>query len=431
MKLFSELIRNGHAWSLQGSYGRTAKALIEAGWLDQEGNILKELNDAEATSENVKEEQDRDYTASQKSEIKKIAAFEKGDTAEQTVDKDYELKVKGLSDYNLAEMLADYEANEKGLATLSFNEYKEDALKSVKSSRDAAEKKLLKFIGTPAVLDWKKAFKEMEDSEVKFAGEKDLYVEWKEGKMAWEKKEKFTATSEEEKLKQMDGVGGEEEKGQVGKEAGLHCERCGGSLATETAYCVDCIKAMAAGKTASKKTAATPVEIIEKKVDKLIKDTIDKKFEELTMPAADPMVAPLVSEDSTEDKTLDALDVPHVEPVDAKPAADLKEGDDVEIEKVKDDKEASLKKADEMPIPMADKQPMGEQAPSDATKHTYKVTFENGDHLVTGFNGDLATAKAYYVGQGFEFDETQPMVKAVSVEELVWRSETSINKESR
>ena len=41
VELFSELIKNGMAWSLQGNYGRTAKALIDAGYLNKEGDILK------------------------------------------------------------------------------------------------------------------------------------------------------------------------------------------------------------------------------------------------------------------------------------------------------------------------------------------------------------------------------------------------------
>ena len=39
VKLFAELVRTGLAWNLQGHYGRVAHALIEAGYLDHEGNL--------------------------------------------------------------------------------------------------------------------------------------------------------------------------------------------------------------------------------------------------------------------------------------------------------------------------------------------------------------------------------------------------------
>jgi len=41
LNLFSELVKSGTVWKLQGSYGRTAAALIENGYLDKHGNILR------------------------------------------------------------------------------------------------------------------------------------------------------------------------------------------------------------------------------------------------------------------------------------------------------------------------------------------------------------------------------------------------------
>lgn len=35
----------------------------------------------------------------------------------------------------------------------------------------------------------------------------------------------------------------------------------------------------------------------------------------------------------------------------------------------------------------------------------FKVTFSNGDSLVTGFNGTLADARAYYVGNRFNIGD--------------------------
>lgn len=40
LELFSHLIRTGQAWTLQGSYGRAAKQLIDVGYINTDGEIL-------------------------------------------------------------------------------------------------------------------------------------------------------------------------------------------------------------------------------------------------------------------------------------------------------------------------------------------------------------------------------------------------------
>jgi len=41
LEMFAELIRTGAAWTLQGSYGRTASDLIERGYLTQSGEVTE------------------------------------------------------------------------------------------------------------------------------------------------------------------------------------------------------------------------------------------------------------------------------------------------------------------------------------------------------------------------------------------------------
>jgi len=43
LELFSDLIKTGKAWRLQGHYGRTASAIIDAGYISKDGEILEVL----------------------------------------------------------------------------------------------------------------------------------------------------------------------------------------------------------------------------------------------------------------------------------------------------------------------------------------------------------------------------------------------------
>ena len=47
LELFSELVKSGQAWALQGHYGRIAQDFIDNGFLDRNGNILRRYGEEE------------------------------------------------------------------------------------------------------------------------------------------------------------------------------------------------------------------------------------------------------------------------------------------------------------------------------------------------------------------------------------------------
>lgn len=55
--------------------------------------------------------------------------------------------------------------------------------------------------------------------------------------------------------------------------------------------------------------------------------------------------------------------------------------------------------------------------------NAFKITFEDGNTIHTSMNATLANAQAYYLGQRFQFGDTDEcpkdrLVKAVQVEQL-------------
>ena len=44
LELFSDLVKTGMVWSLQGHYGRTANYLMDKGYINIHGDIIKSIN---------------------------------------------------------------------------------------------------------------------------------------------------------------------------------------------------------------------------------------------------------------------------------------------------------------------------------------------------------------------------------------------------
>lgn len=151
------------------------------------------------------EKVEKEFLVAQAAEAKllgKIAAYEQGETLKETIEKDYARDVKILSDYALAEMLAELRCSKAQNTQEMFAVAKEKAKKEVSSSREKAEKALLELTPDHTMLDWQKAFerfsKEAKPEEVK---EKDLYkpeVPEKAYDMDHPKEEKFKLPTKEE-----------------------------------------------------------------------------------------------------------------------------------------------------------------------------------------------------------------------------------------
>lgn len=99
-----------------------------------------------------------------------------GVTPEETVNRDYKRDVSSLSDYALAELLAEARGHKAQNTNEMYYELKEKAKAEVAAGRDKAEKALLELIPDNAQLDWQKAFKEYKKNETPAEPkEKDLY----------------------------------------------------------------------------------------------------------------------------------------------------------------------------------------------------------------------------------------------------------------
>jgi len=147
-----------------------------------------------------------------------------GVTPEETVNRDYKRDVTSLSDYALAELLAEARGHKAQNTSEMYYELKEKAKAEVASSREKAEKALLEMIPDNAQLDWQKAFKAYtKDATPAEAKEKDLFksdVPEKAHDFEHPSEEKFKLPKDPEKALPGNGREADERK-EVTQEAGV------------------------------------------------------------------------------------------------------------------------------------------------------------------------------------------------------------------
>src|SRR5665213_955086 len=172
-----------------------------------------------------------EYQAKLKQEamvLGKVAALDDviadGTTPEEVVNRDYKRDVMSLSDYALAELLAEARGHKAQNTSEMFYELKEKAKAEVASSRDKAEKALLEMIPDNTQLDWQKAFKQFtKDAVPAEVKEKDLFrsdVLDKEHDLQHATEEKFKLPKDAEKAIPGNGREADERK-EVTQEAGV------------------------------------------------------------------------------------------------------------------------------------------------------------------------------------------------------------------
>jgi hypothetical protein len=166
-------------------------------------------------------------------EITKEAAYEAFQTTEEVLKQDYSRDVRILSDYALAEMIAEIRGHNNQDFMENASEYKEKAKKDIKSDRKAVEKELLDNVGLSAQVDWKKSFeKYTKDGKPTEPKENKLYepkLEKVDDQLSEGGKEKEYSQTDEEHAKTMLGIGREEKErvdviaqpGEVHKDASL------------------------------------------------------------------------------------------------------------------------------------------------------------------------------------------------------------------